>query len=117
MDSDKLENFERAFRDNAGSNVFTCACGKVYYNEYGGWSWGDDELEELHSDKNAFNVDCAIGMMSLEGRLYADVCDCWHERAERVIGFIDAHARPIAEYLTLEKKRKLLEADVSPTVE
>jgi len=112
----KIENFETAFHDNSGHCSLMCACGKTYYNEDGGWDWQEGELEKLHNDKNAINVDCSVGGVQFEGAEYANVCDCWHKRAEKIIKFIDAHAYSIAEYLTLEKKRKQLIADSSPIV-
>ncbi len=109
--------FERAFKTDAGLCRSTCHCGKTYYNSDDPLiDWEGGELEELESNPNAFGVDFQVGTISLEGREYVDACDCWVEHAEKIIRFINPHARQIAEYLTLEKARKQQEADMSPVV-
>lgn len=116
MDSDKFENFERAFRDGVAGAVRTCHCGKCYYNPDGNWDFDDGEIERLEKDPNATPLEYACGDITIEGRAYVDGCDCWHNRAQEIIGFIDDHARKIAEYLTLEKRRKQALADEAPVV-
>lgn len=117
MDKDKLENFERAFSDCTGGCRRTCNCGTEYYDGYNsGYSWEDGEMDGLRSNKNAVGLDYAPGDISFEGKNYVDACNCWHVRANKIMGFIDGHAQQIAEYLTLEKKRKQAIADNAPVV-
>ncbi len=80
------------------------------------YDWDDGELEKLMADKNSFGLDYAPGDIAFEGIPYVDACTCWHARAEKIMGFIDGHAHKIAEYLTLEKKRKQAIAEHSPVV-
>jgi hypothetical protein len=117
MNADKLENFERAFRMGTAGCRRTCNCGKEYFdNANGGYSWEEGELERLLASKTAVALGYAPGDMMFEGREYVDACDCWHKRAEQIMGFLDGHAQKIAEYLTLEKKRKQAIADHAPEV-
>lgn len=113
--SDKLENFERAFSTHSGGCRRTCNCGREFYNPNGGWDWEEGEIEAL--DKSgAISLDWSVSTLSCEGKEYVMDCDCWHKRAKQIMGFIDGHAQAIAEYLTLEKKRKQTLADESPVV-
>lgn len=99
--------------------VRTCHCGKTYYHddESSGWNWEPGELKRLRKDQSAIGLDYAPGELLFEGREYVDACGCWHERATKLTQFIDSHAREIATYLTLEKKRKQAIADAAPVVE
>jgi hypothetical protein len=99
----KLTNFERAFSGGTGGCRRTCNCGKTYYDAVNsGYSWEEGEFEK----SDAIALDYAPGDIRFEGREYVDGCDCWHKRAKQIMGFIDAHRYQIAEYLSLEKKRK-----------
>lgn len=94
-----------------------CVCGRVFWDNYNsGYTWEDGELEELEKNPKATPIGHSIGVVIFEGREYVMDCDCWHKRAEQIMGFIDYHAVEIAKYLTLEKERKQEAADVSPTV-
>lgn len=115
--NDKLENFEQAFRTGGASCRRTCNCGKEYYDDVQFYDWEDGELERLRADKESVPLEYAPGDIVFEGSLYVDACSCWHKRAEQIMGFIDGHARQIAEYLKLEKQRKQTIADQSPVVE
>ncbi len=115
MNGPSFESFEKAFRGHQ-----QCACGIIFWDAYnGGYSVEDSEYEALESLKaqgKARSLDHAVGSIEFEGREYVDGCECWHERATRVIGFLDGHAEAIASYLSLEKKRKQREADAAPVV-
>lgn len=113
-----LQEFEEAFRVPVGSCRDTCACGKEFYDDANdGYSWEEGELEKLRSDPKAVGLRYSVGYVEFEGRQFVLDCPCWHERARKIIGFINGHARPIATFLTLEKKRKQAIADASPTVD
>lgn len=118
--SDSFPSFERAFRANVNGCRRTCECGIEYWDTYNeGYTWGESELEELEQlqqEGKARPLDYAVGVVEFEGREYVDGCSCWHERAERVIGFLNAHAEAIAEYLSLEKERLTRQAAAAPVV-
>jgi hypothetical protein len=112
-----LESFERAFSGHTAGCRRKCECGRTYYDNANSnvYDWEDAELEQLRAS-DAVPLDYAPGDITFEGRIYVDGCTCWHDRARRIIAFIDGHAHAIAEYLTLEKKRKQAEAVASPLV-
>ena len=113
--TDKLENFELAFGDGS-SATRTCECGKTYFDDYNsGYGWEDGELEDLRAKHIA--VEHSIGWVSFEGKEYVNVCTCWHKRANQIMNFLDGHAIEICDYFNREKKRKQLEADLSPTID
>lgn len=114
--SEKLENFERAFSGHSAGCRRRCDCGRQYYDGVQGYDWEEGELEALEADSEAVRLEYAPGDLMFEGAQYVDACDCWHKRAEQIMRFIDGHAVQIAEYLTLEKKRKQATADASPVV-
>jgi hypothetical protein len=109
------ESFISAFRDRASSCRETCNCGREFYNPGNGWDWEFGEIEALEAVK-ATPLNYAVQRIRLEGCIYVEDCDCWHERALRIIGFINRHNYALADFLTLEKTRKQLEADRSPVV-
>lgn len=111
----KLENFERAFDGHSGGCRRTCNCGREFYNPDPHWSWEEGEIDRL-AESGATSLDYSVGIIRFEGVDYVPDCSCWRERAERIMGFIDSHARQIAEYLTLEKQLKQAEADAAPVV-
>lgn len=114
--NDQLENFSRAFSSGSGGCVRTCECGRVFYDTQPGYTWEDGEFEALTANKNATALDYSVGTLCFEGKEYCMDCDCWHPRARRIIEWIESHGQSIAEFLTLEKKRKQADADQSPVV-
>ena len=112
-----FDSFERAFRGDITGCRRRCECGVTYWDSHNtGYTWDDGEVEELENDPKAKALDYAVGVIEFEGRYYVDGCTCWHERAKRIIGFIEAHAVAIAEFLSLEKERKQQAANTSPVV-
>lgn len=114
----KIKNFKAAFDAHVGTCSAFCVCGRQFYNpnRYD-WDWADGEIEALESNNNATAIDDAVSYVSFEGREYVAECDCWHERAERIMGFLDGHGCEIAQYFKLEKERKIAEAEAAPIVE
>lgn len=118
IDPDKLENFTEAFSDHSGGCRRTCECGKEYWDTYNsGYSWEDGEIEGLEKNPDAVGLPHSVSTLSFEGREYVMDCTCFHDRASRIMNWIDTHAAQIANYLNLEKKRKQAIADAAPTVE
>lgn len=117
IDPRVLENFERAFSEHTGSCRVQCNCGRTFYNYTDRGCWDVGELEALEKNPEATAVDYTIGHIGFEGRVYADGCTCWHQRAAVIIAFLDYHAASVAEWMKLEKKRKQAIADASPTVD
>lgn len=116
MIDDKFRNFREAFSNGTAGCRRTCACGIEYYDAVNSYDWEEGEIEALEKNKKAKGLDHSCGDMGFEGREYVDACDCWHNRAEQLIKFLDRHSHKIAEYLTLEKKRKQSAADHSAVV-
>jgi len=111
-----LKSFEDAFKTNTGGCRGVCECGKQFYNSGGGWNWEDGEIERLR-EENAQDLDRSVGFVRFENKEYCRDCDCWHKRANDVMGFIDTHNHQIAKYLSLEKERALKKALDMPEVE
>lgn len=110
-----LESFERAFRGRTSGAVRVCACGKTFYNPDHSWTWEEGEIEALQK-AGATSSNYAIGVIEFEGKEYADHCECWKDRARKLVGFLVSHDEAIAVFLSEEKKRKEAEARRSPTV-
>ena len=116
MNDTKLENFEQAFGMRMGTCRFDCHCGKTYFDDANeGYSWEDGELEKLRAG-GGIPMPGSIGGVEIEGWQFAECCTCWHPRAKQIMHFIETHGHQIAEWLTLEKKRKQANADASPGV-
>lgn len=114
----ELESFELAFDNQFSTCRSACACGKVYYDDYNeGYTWEEGELEALHADPNATALDHAVGFVEIEGKQYVSSCSCWHGKAQKVVEWLNFHAKPVAKFLSLEKRRKQAIADASPTVD
>lgn len=112
-----FDSFERAFRGGVGGFRRRCECGVEYWDAHNvGYDWDEGEIEALQNDPKAKALDYAVGVVEFEGHLYVDGCTCWHKRAKRVIAFLEEHAEAIAQFLSLEKRRKQIEADRSPVV-
>jgi hypothetical protein len=112
----KLENFERAMSTRMGSIRIDCVCGKTYYDATAQGSWHEGEFEKLSQDPSSVALDYPPSWIGFEGQEFADACVCWHPRAEKLIRFIEGHARGIVEYLSLEKQRKMTEAEACPVM-
>ncbi len=112
----QLESFIEAFRDRVASSRATCHCGRMFYNPDNGWDWEEGELERLADDASVTALNWAVSYISFEGRTFIVDCDCWHERAKRLMAFISGHDEKIADFLTAERRRRQDEANRSPTV-
>lgn len=112
-----FDSFERAFRGGVNGCRMRCECGVEYWDAYnGGYDWNEGEIKALQKDPNTRALDHAVGVVTFEGHAFVDGCTCWHERASRIIGFLNGHAEAIAAYLTEEKKRKTADAERAPVV-
>jgi len=112
----KNENFERAFSPGIGSCSATCACGREFYDFNGNGDFEEGELKSLEKDTKATALDHAVCYVKFEGVEYVSSCDCWHDRSNQIMEFIDGHAHSIAGYLKLERDRKIREAEAFPIV-
>ena len=112
----KQESFELAFSMDTSGGTHECICGKVYYDYAGFWEWEEGELEELEKNPNVLAVNHAIGLLQFEGKIYVSDCECWHERVNALMGFIDSHSHQIAKYLNSERDRKIEEAQSMPVL-
>lgn len=116
-DVELREQFEEAFSDHVGSCVADCACGRIFYNPDGGWSWDDGELALLRANPQATAIDCSVGYVSFEGQTFVDACDCWWPRAKKIAEWILSHAHGIAAFINLDAKRQRRVAEAAPVVE
>lgn len=117
MTKEQQSSYERAFSSHSGSIVKMCACNKVFYIHDAHECWDEGEFERLIADSKAIPLDYSPGGVYVYGVEYVDACDCWHSKAERIVAFLNDNAHEIADFLTLEKKRREEEAKNSPTVE
>jgi hypothetical protein len=111
-----VDSFISGFRDRTGSARRTCNCGREFFDNVNSWDFYEGELEALHENSNATALAYAVESIELEGRYFVTDCNCWHQRAARVIQFLIAHDEAIAVFLSAEKARKTVEADRSPVV-
>jgi hypothetical protein len=112
-----LESFVDAFDDRVSGPRRTCDCGVEFWDTYNsGYSWEDGEREGLEANPAAKGLPYAVGAIHFEGRHFVPECECWKPRALKIIAFLMGHDEAIAAFLTLEKRRKQVEADRSPTV-
>lgn len=112
-----IESFKEAFHTGVGSCRGQCECGVQFYNSDGGYDFNEGELEELEKMSDSRDIDCSVAFVDFEGIEYVYQCDCWEERAMKIMQFIDDHSHGIAQYLRLEKERMQSEANNMPTVE
>lgn len=100
-----LRDFKEAFSTESVTDL-ECACGKHYFSTLG---WSDGEFDSVAANTSSciVHTELDINVIAFEGKEYADYCDCWHERAEKIMGFLKSHHRQIAAYLNLERQRKV----------
>jgi len=109
---DKKDNFISAFTIGGSSIYEECECGKKYYED----TKSVDNLKDLKVDSNAFESS-GVERISLNSKDYVLECDCWNEKMESVMNFLDFNAVSIAEYLNSERERKVKEAnEIKPIV-
>lgn len=114
-----LANFEHAF-NHGGTQLGTCECGKSYFDNANDWCDPSEygrTIDDYRDDENYIPVDGSFGYVYFEGKEYVNACNCWHERAGKIMQFIDTHNRAIADYLNLEKKQALEVARMMPGVD
>jgi len=80
MDS-KLNNFNRAFHLGIFGPDAVCSCGKVF------------EENDLYD----------YGYVRIENKDYVDYCDCWHDKARKIISFLEVNQKQIVSYLTYNR--------------
>lgn len=110
----KLETFEEIWAAGAAGCVNTCHCGKTYYDRANSYDWEDGEFEELEADLSIIALEHAVTLLDLDGQLYVMDCECWHDKAERIMNWLDANAERIGNYFRLEKIRRIAEAENLP---
>lgn len=116
-DESTLDNFDRAF-SHMRTGCCKCDCGKVYWDCHnGGYDRPEGEVERLEADPNANAVEYAIDVIDMDGRWYANACDCWKPRASRIIEWLENNREAVATFLRYEKERKVAEANMLATVD
>ncbi len=117
MSKQFIEQFEEAFTSHGGGACRTCECGKTYYCLDYGDAFEEGEVEELEADPKATEINYDIRTIYLDGGEYCIDCDCWHERAKKVMQWMHAHRHSIVSWFKLEKERLQVKADDYPVVE
>lgn len=103
-----IDNFCEAFDGRIVGIWHYCKCGRLFYGSQHSWDWEVGEYDRISKQKNsvASKYD-GVSVVSFEGNEYVNECDCWHERAKQIMGFLDAHAQEIGDYFRLERQRLL----------
>lgn len=102
---DRIKIFEQAFRSPRSSMQETCGCGRIFFDFANSWDWEDGEQEALLENPNATALLYSVECVSIDGKEYVIDCDCWHEKATRIMGWIDAHDDQLVEFFKLDKER------------
>lgn len=113
----QLANFEEAFSLCISSLREECNCGKVYYDTYNDYDWGEGEYENLENNPNSVPVCHSIGTIQFDSKRYVNVCDCWHEQAQKYLNWLGCFSKEVANFLSMEKKRLSIEAANIPLVD
>lgn len=116
----QMENFIRAFSSGGNGCRFECKCGRLFYDTGNDdWDWVPGELESLYEMSKAGKataLDYSVGTIILEGVEYAADCECWRDRALKIMAWLDANIRAVAQWINLEKDRRQFEASQAPFV-
>ena len=75
------EAFIDAFTSDVTNSLFSCECGTMF---------NDEENYELHD---------RIKILSIDDALYAHVCTCWIDKANRIHDFLMHHGKPVTKYI------------------
>ncbi len=109
--------FEESFKSGFAGCRHTCDCGIEYFDDSDNrWDWDEEELKSLRSDPDTIGVQGAVEIIEFEGATYVLDCDCWRQRAERIIGFIMGHDYQIATMLNTVQAIAELEIRRRPKV-
>lgn len=115
---DKLDNFESAFSSHSAGFERRCECGQIFFDSYNtGYDLCEGEFDQLEANPKATSVRHGVETIIVDGREFCMDCNCWHDRAARIIDWMDEHADAIVEWMKLERKRKTAEALRSPVVD
>lgn len=107
IDQHQFENFEKAWGTRSAGCYEYCACGRVFYDVENSYDWNEGEMDQLRANPNAFARSYGIERVNIDGVIYASDCDCWHEKATRIINWLDVNRYNLKEYFELERKRLL----------
>lgn len=118
MTAEQLKQFEEAWSMHVCGPVLECECGKVYWDAHNDvYDWEPGERQRLEANKSTIALQHAVERIGLEGRIYCVDCDCWHKRAERIIGWLLDNKPQISEFYRLERRRLMAEAASTPEIE
>jgi hypothetical protein len=110
-----INNFITAFNSGVGSAIQTCQYGKTYFSSDGGFDWEEGQLERLQVHDDTIDTGIyAVEYLEFERSLYVIDCNCWHDRAEKIMAFLDFHAEKIGRYYQEERRRLQSEAQRLP---
>lgn len=106
--------FEKVFTLNTSGCIETCKCGKIYFNGVNSWDWEEGEFESLQANPKAIELPYGITRLEVEGQFFVADCDCWHERALKIINWLEIHCEKIGEYFREIKTARIKQADKLP---
>jgi len=108
-DSKKLEFFVNAFETKFADYEGECRCGRHFHcTELLTWP-PEGEFEAYKPPFDSTGLDYRVHFISFENKTYVIDCECWQERANKIMGFIGTHDTELAEYLnaiTNERRRE-----------
>lgn len=116
--TDGLESFERAFDPRVCGCRVECRCGRVFWDTYNsGYDWYEGEIEALEKNPSNSTYPHEYGTpVAFEERHTRPTATVGGRGRSVIKAFIDGHAREIAEYLSLEKRRLADSAERAPEV-
>ena len=104
ISEEALDNFDCAF-SHIRTRSFLCECGKTYWDCANGNDWEPGELESLQASEKCVGVPYAIDVIQMQGKEYANACDCWKPKASQIIAWLEDNREEIAKFFRLEKER------------
>ncbi len=110
----ELEVFAEVFSTGYAGCTIECHCGKVFYDSVNSYDWNEGELESLLADKTAVALSYSVRGVVFEGKEYVSDCDCWKDRASKIIVWLDANAERVGSLFRELKQVRIAEADKLP---
>jgi len=122
---EKRDNFIKSFKYET-CRTAKCECGQDFYApdrfyEDDEWDSSEDPDKNISDYKKlapkSRSVDVEVWLIRFGGKAYVSDCDCWFDKAENVMRFLDTHKHEIASFFANEKHRKTIQAELEPLIE
>lgn len=104
---DDLWQFYRSLPSVGSGPDGECHCGRRFWDSHNleHYDRSDEEVARLRADLGITPVDAAIGHVVIDGTVYCDACDCWHEKARRIIAWVRDNSEFLREWFKRERCR------------